>query len=338
MLVYLAASLFCGGAALGWVADNRRANSSLGVPGRADALKVHFRRTLGVGDFQGFPELTLDAKQLSAHDLRQLQKLVDTARCFELSSSPTPPPHGPDPPAGFDLTVDRGGRRHTIWVTDGDVSPTLRPLVQWLTDRARKAAERDELIKIEFTKSGGIAGLHGTTKVDSSTLPAEEERQLRRLIAAARFFELPSDLLDTRGADRFQYTITIEMGRKRHTVEVCDGAVPAALQPLLTWLCERRGDAKAAPEAVEIEVTGKLEAYRHIQFGHTAVGITAEKCRYWLDYSKSVKELDGKLALPSVTVTGTLEFRETRYSAEDKDVVVGKRQAVIVVKSIRASK
>ena len=49
-------------------------------------------------------------------------------------------------------------------------------------------------------------------------------------------------------------------------------------------------------------------------------------------------ELEGKLALPSVTVTGTLEFCETGVPAEDEDVVVGKRQAVIVVKSITTSK
>jgi hypothetical protein len=40
---------------------------------------------------------------------------------------------------GFDLTVEMDGRKHAIGVTDGDVTPRLRPLIQWLTDLARKA-------------------------------------------------------------------------------------------------------------------------------------------------------------------------------------------------------
>jgi hypothetical protein len=48
-------------------------------------------------------------------------------------------PDVPDPPAGYDLTVEMDGRKHSIWITDGDVTPSLRPLIQWLTERARKA-------------------------------------------------------------------------------------------------------------------------------------------------------------------------------------------------------
>jgi hypothetical protein len=97
----------------------------------------------------------------------------------------------------------------------------------------------------------------------------------------------------------------------------------------------RGGDASPA---VKIEITGKLEAYRHLLFGHAAVGIKVDNCRYWLDYSSNLKELEGKLTLPSAIVTGTLEFRDIGLPAEKEDVVVGKRQAVIVVKSIMPSK
>jgi hypothetical protein len=55
------------------------------------------------------------------------------------ADSPALPPCVPDPLAGYDLTVEMSGRNHAIWVTDADVTPPLRPLIQWLTDRARKA-------------------------------------------------------------------------------------------------------------------------------------------------------------------------------------------------------
>jgi hypothetical protein len=108
-------------------------------PDKAKTLTVHFARTRGVGDFTGFPDLNLDARNLSTAEQTRLRRLIADARFFRLSSSPAPPPFIPDPPAGYDLSVEMDGRAHTVWVTDGDVTPSLQPLIQWLTDRARKA-------------------------------------------------------------------------------------------------------------------------------------------------------------------------------------------------------
>jgi hypothetical protein len=210
-------------------------------PERTEKITVHFSRTRGVGDFDGFPDVNLDATALSAEESRQLRRLIADAHFFELTSSPTPPPHIPDPPAGYDLTVSVDGRTHAIWVTDGDVGPALRPLIDWLTQRARLKATAavEQPVRVVFTKSGGIAGRHWTTTADSSALSAEDARKLRQLIADARFFDLPERFPPTEVRDGFGYSITVEMDGKRHTVDVSEEQVPARLQPLVDWLSAR---------------------------------------------------------------------------------------------------
>jgi hypothetical protein len=214
-----------GGAATGRVAAGDDAGK---------ALKVHFARTLGVGDFTGFPDLTSSDKDLSAGQERRLRQLLADAGFFELTSSPPPPPYVPDPPAGYDLRVEMDGRTHSIWVQDGDVGDALKPLIEWLADRAK-----EESVKVRFTKSGGIAGLLWSAELDSASLSAEDARELRKRIADAHFFGLPEKPGETHGADLFAYTVTAEMGGKRHTVQVSDDTAPESLRPLLDWLSER---------------------------------------------------------------------------------------------------
>jgi hypothetical protein len=219
--------------------------------GRDDAksLKVSIHRTLGVGDFEGFHDLTVDDKSLTAEEARDLRKMVQDAHFFTLTSSPKPPPIVPDPSAGYDLKVEMDGKEHAIWVKDGDIGESLKPLVEWLTARARRAkgAEAcgpdqpavEKAVKVEFTKSGGEAGLFWSAKLDSATLRAEDARRLRKLLADARFLELPEKLTDSHGRDLFGYTIVVEVDGKRHSVEVYDDTMPEGLRPLTDWLAER---------------------------------------------------------------------------------------------------
>ena len=60
---------------------------------------------------------------------------------------------------------------------------------------------------------------------------------LRELVEAAGFFELPEELAGPGGgADRFLYTLTVEMDGRRHTVRTAEAAAPAALRSLIRWL------------------------------------------------------------------------------------------------------
>ncbi len=212
-------------------------------------VKVHFARTRGVGDFNGFPNVDLDGSKLSAEETAQLCKLIEDAHFFDLKSSPTPPPNIPDPMAGYDLTVEMDGRTHTIWLQDGDVGKSLQPLIDALTRRAMpclgqvpatvRAEEEQPAIHVEFTKGGGIAGFHQTATVDSTTLSAEDAQKLAKLIADARFFDLPEQFPPSGTADGFSCTITVEMNGEKHTVNVDEEKFPAELKPLIEWLAGR---------------------------------------------------------------------------------------------------
>lgn len=92
-------------------------------------------------------------------------------------------------------------------------------------------------MKIRFERSGGFAGIPLQRNVSSDALPAEERNKLAELIETAHFFELPPLLRATEpGADRFQYKISVETEQGEHTVQVDEAAVPAPLQPLISWL------------------------------------------------------------------------------------------------------
>ena len=92
-------------------------------------------------------------------------------------------------------------------------------------------------MKIEFERTGGIAGLRLTATVHADALAPEEARKLQAMVEEARFFELPSTLSHVQpGADRFQYTVTVEIQGRRHTVEIAEGAAPPRLRPLLDRL------------------------------------------------------------------------------------------------------
>lgn len=103
-------------------------------------------------------------------------------------------------------------------------------------------------MKIYFRQTGGIAGMRLSATLDTETLPPGKARALEKLVARAHFFDLPSKIPPPGpGADRFQYVITVESGRRCHTVELIDGAIPKALEPLLQALREAARPDPAPP-------------------------------------------------------------------------------------------
>jgi hypothetical protein len=94
-------------------------------------------------------------------------------------------------------------------------------------------------MQISFERSGGIAGILMHTDLDTKDLTPAEAARVTKLVEQAKFFELPRSTPPGPGADRFQYKITVKQGDQRKTVTVSDGAMPAALKPLVTMLTER---------------------------------------------------------------------------------------------------
>jgi len=80
-------------------------------------------------------------------------------------------------------------------------------------------------MRIEFSQSGGIGyfpGLNKPVTVEVDQLDSQDAEELKRLIEAARFFDLPATVgAPARGAADYQYYIlTIEEKGRRHTVRV----------------------------------------------------------------------------------------------------------------------
>ena len=100
-------------------------------------------------------------------------------------------------------------------------------------------------MRIQFKMEGGIAYFPGLSKpitIDSDELPKQESDELKRLVNATRFFDLPTvtGSPSPGASDYRQYTITIEDDGKQHTVHLTDPIQDPNLQALLTYLKTRR--------------------------------------------------------------------------------------------------
>lgn len=100
-------------------------------------------------------------------------------------------------------------------------------------------------MRIEFERTGGFANISTRATVNTDTLLPEDASALTELVDRIDFFNLPSVMPSIPGgADRFQYTITVESEGQRHTVEVPESAATgdmAALVGQLTALARPGG-------------------------------------------------------------------------------------------------
>ncbi len=102
-------------------------------------------------------------------------------------------------------------------------------------------------MRIQWERTGGFAGMHMAATIDSESLSREDARQLRELIEAAGFFELPEEMAGPAGlggADRFLYTLTVEMEGRRHTIHTSEAAAPPEVRSLILWLTRAARQAK----------------------------------------------------------------------------------------------
>ncbi len=92
-------------------------------------------------------------------------------------------------------------------------------------------------MRYQFVRTGGFAGMRLAATIDSSDLPPQEAQALQQELEAAKFFSLPNQIKGQGGgADRFQYEITVDDGKRQHSVEVGEAAMPDSLQPLVQHL------------------------------------------------------------------------------------------------------
>ena len=73
--------------------------------------------------------------------------------------------------------------------------------------------------------------------IDTDDLPAEEARELERLVQAAGFFDLPETSPPPRGAaDYFEYTISVTSPEQSHTAHLTDPIEDPDVQALVEYL------------------------------------------------------------------------------------------------------
>lgn len=106
-------------------------------------------------------------------------------------------------------------------------------------------------VQIEYARIGGVAYLPGLQKpvvLDVERLPREVRDELKALVEAAHFFDLPATMgTPAKGAADYQHDVlTIEDDGRRHTVKILIPAEDAALRDLIQAI---RGHAKAARAA-----------------------------------------------------------------------------------------
>jgi hypothetical protein len=95
-------------------------------------------------------------------------------------------------------------------------------------------------MRIEFQRSGGVAGVRWpAVTIDTAALPEEEARGWQELVAATDFFNLPATSSPGNRRDPFSYRITVESEGRRHSIQTHGGG-SSALQTLIERL-ERAG-------------------------------------------------------------------------------------------------
>jgi hypothetical protein len=100
-------------------------------------------------------------------------------------------------------------------------------------------------VTVTIEVDGGLAALPGLARpftVSAADLPPDDARQLGRLVAESRFFELPQQRGSAR-PDARSYTITVKADGRSRTLTLSDPLPNAALRQLVQ-LVERRRRAR----------------------------------------------------------------------------------------------
>ena len=92
------------------------------------------------------------------------------------------------------------------------------------------------MTKINFKRTGGVAGREVNADFDLNELPENESQELTRLLTETNFFNIPQNLIGHVTPDEHEYTVTVEGGNTHHTIQTSDTNAPESLRPLLEEL------------------------------------------------------------------------------------------------------
>ena len=111
-------------------------------------------------------------------------------------------------------------------------------------------------MRIELKREGGLAYFPGRSRPQAfelGELPPEQAAALEARVRAARGFEQPSlvGASHAGGADRIRYTLTLEDGGRRHSVQLIEPVEDPHLRSLLDLLKQLEKERRASARAHE---------------------------------------------------------------------------------------
>jgi len=97
-------------------------------------MHIQFERTGGVAGMRLMT--TIDSDSISSEDATALRNMIDSASFFELPVKSQKSQSGVDR-FQYKVMVEIDARRHTIEIEESAVPASLRPLLNWLTEKAK---------------------------------------------------------------------------------------------------------------------------------------------------------------------------------------------------------
>jgi hypothetical protein len=103
--------------------------------GENKTLRISFERS---GGFAGITiKTTVDIKDLAPDEAQKLRQLVEEADFFNLSKKIMPRSPRPDR-FQYELILEENDRQHAVTLSEEVLPAKLKPLVNWLTEKARQ--------------------------------------------------------------------------------------------------------------------------------------------------------------------------------------------------------
>ncbi|AIC16635.1 protealysin inhibitor emfourin [Nitrososphaera viennensis] len=96
-------------------------------------MKISFERSGGIGGFH--IRVVLDTKEMSRLEIRVVTNLIEKASFFALPSESKASTLAD--PFNYEITV-QNGKQHIVKRYDDTIETQLRPLVEFLTNKARQ--------------------------------------------------------------------------------------------------------------------------------------------------------------------------------------------------------
>ena len=98
-------------------------------------MRISFERS---GGFAGITtKTTVDEKDLAPEEAQELRQLVEGADFLNLSEKIVPRSPRPDR-FQYELSLEESGRQHTVTMSEETLPEKLKPLVNWLMEKARQ--------------------------------------------------------------------------------------------------------------------------------------------------------------------------------------------------------